>query len=419
MEYDVFISCKSEDYKYAEEIYQFLTDNGIHTFLASKELRNIGDTEYRRAISKAMKSAYHMIVFASKAEYIDSTWVYYEWDMFVNAMLKGFKKGQIMTILKGIQVDEINMDLWKYESFTIESYKEKLLSYVETPAYLKRKEEEKEKEKEQEILRQQQQKAEEEKRKAEAQIIILAEEYRKKLSELESVDIPKIICAMKNANITHRICPICGTEVKLEYSFCPECSWSISPLEGIKGAEYLISNNPDQIKIAKERDLEIKSIQNKIEKSENSIKTLPEKKDSGIKDSKSVLSKKELQNACQLAKHLVSNSISTQKQKTQEKTRDVISPSQPSHQKPISLIDISNVINQSSSYTLAIFSHDKLLNIGFSIDKCIQILSDKFCIKLSRTDFNTCKTVADVKDMIADKAGLDLWMKYRKTIQKG
>lgn len=132
MEYDVFISCKSEDYKYAEEIYQFLTDNGIHTFLASKELRNLGDSEYRRAISKAMKSAYHMIVFASRAEYIDSTWVYYEWDMFVNAMLKGFKTGQIMTILKGIQVDEINMDLWKYESFTTESYKEKLLSYVET-----------------------------------------------------------------------------------------------------------------------------------------------------------------------------------------------------------------------------------------------------------------------------------------------
>lgn len=411
MEYDVFISCKSEDYKYAEEIYQFLTDNGIHTFLASKELRNLGDSEYRRAISKAMKSAYHMIVFASRAEYIDSTWVYYEWDMFVNAMLKGFKTGQIMTILKGIQVDEINMDLWKYESFTTESYKEKLLSYVETPAYLKRKEEERQKEKEQEILRMQQQKADEEKRKAEALVIILAEEYRKKLSELQSVDIPKIIRAMKNANITHRKCPICGTEVELEYSFCPECSWSISPLEGIKGAEYLISNNPEQIKIAKDRHLEIKSIQNKIEKSENSFKTLPEKKDSEIKDSKSILSKKDLQNAWHLAKYVASNSISTRDQKTREKTEEVISPSQESPQKLISPIDISNIIIQSSSCTLAIFSHDKLLNIGFSIDKCIQILSNKFSLKLSRTDFNTCKTVADVKDMIADRAGLNLWKK--------
>ena len=140
MEYDVFISCKSEDYIYAEEIYNSLTDNGIHTFLASKELRNIGDTEYRKAISTAMKSAYHMIVFVSKAEFIDSTWVYYEWDMFVNAMLKGFKKGQIMTILKGVNTDRINMDLWKYESFTFENYKEKLMDYVETPSFQKRKE---------------------------------------------------------------------------------------------------------------------------------------------------------------------------------------------------------------------------------------------------------------------------------------
>lgn len=152
MEYDVFISCKSEDYKFAEEIYDFLTSNGVNTFLASKELRNLGDSEYRRAISSAMKSAYHMIVFASKAEYIESPWVYYEWDMYVNAMLKGFKKGQILTILKDIVVEEINMDLWKYESFSYTDYKEKLLSYVETPSYIERREEAKRKRLEKERL---------------------------------------------------------------------------------------------------------------------------------------------------------------------------------------------------------------------------------------------------------------------------
>lgn len=142
MEYDVFISCKSEDYKYAEEIYDFLTSQGVNTFLASKELRNLGDSEYRRAISSAMKSAYHMIVFASKAEYVDSTWVYYEWDMYVNAMLKGFKKGQIVTILKDLKSEEINMDLWKYESFDYADYKDSILSYIETPSYIERREEE-------------------------------------------------------------------------------------------------------------------------------------------------------------------------------------------------------------------------------------------------------------------------------------
>ena len=69
MEYDVFISCKSEDYIYAEEIYNFLIANGFNTFLASKELRLLGDTEYRRSISTAMKSAYHMIIFAISIYY--------------------------------------------------------------------------------------------------------------------------------------------------------------------------------------------------------------------------------------------------------------------------------------------------------------------------------------------------------------
>lgn len=139
MKYDVFISCKSEDYIYAEEIYNFLTENGFKTFLASKELQQIGDSEFRRSISQALKSTYHLIVFASNAEYIDSEWVYYEWDWFLVAKIKGKKQGQLLSILKDVNIDDVNEDLWKYESKTFENYKDTLLSYVETPAYLQRK----------------------------------------------------------------------------------------------------------------------------------------------------------------------------------------------------------------------------------------------------------------------------------------
>ena len=140
MEYDVFISCKSEDYKYAEDIYYFLSQQGINAFLASTELRKIGKAEYRSAISKALKVSYHMIVFASKAEYIDSTWVYYEWDLFINAKLSGAPKGQIITILKDVKVNEINLDLCKYESFSFEGYRDYILPYIETPNYIQRQE---------------------------------------------------------------------------------------------------------------------------------------------------------------------------------------------------------------------------------------------------------------------------------------
>lgn len=131
--YDVFISCKSEDYGYAEEVYNFLNSNGVRTFLASKELRKMGDSEYRSAIMQALDSAYHLIIFASNPAYIESKWVFYEWDTFVNAKLNGRKDGQIMTILKGFNTDKLCLDLIKYESFTFEKYKDRLLSYVETP----------------------------------------------------------------------------------------------------------------------------------------------------------------------------------------------------------------------------------------------------------------------------------------------
>lgn len=128
--YDVFISYKSEDYPHAKKIYNFLTKNGLNVFLAPKELRKLGESEYRKVISNAIHDAYHLIIFASKAEYIDSTWVYYEWDMFVNDKLMGWEHGNIITVLKGIKTNDINMDLWKYESLDFGSYSQKILYYV-------------------------------------------------------------------------------------------------------------------------------------------------------------------------------------------------------------------------------------------------------------------------------------------------
>ena len=56
----------------------FLKQMVYTLFGASKEKRKLGDSEYRKAISAALKSSYHMVIFSSLKEYIDSTWVYYE-----------------------------------------------------------------------------------------------------------------------------------------------------------------------------------------------------------------------------------------------------------------------------------------------------------------------------------------------------
>ena len=100
MEYDVFISCKSEDYPIAEKLYCYLKDNGFKVFLSSKELRKLKDSEYMDAISDALDSAYHLIVLGSSKENIKSKWVKFEWTTFLNEQLSGRKSGQIMTFLE-------------------------------------------------------------------------------------------------------------------------------------------------------------------------------------------------------------------------------------------------------------------------------------------------------------------------------
>ena len=143
MKYDVFISCKSEDYPLAEEVYAYLTDKGFSVFLSSKELRQLGKTEYMDAISKALDDSYHLLVVASSAANIESRWVRFEWSTFLNEQLSGRKQGQIFTLLKDVSVSELPLKLRCFESLTIDNYKDRILPYVETPEYQEREEEKK------------------------------------------------------------------------------------------------------------------------------------------------------------------------------------------------------------------------------------------------------------------------------------
>lgn len=246
--YDVFITCKSEDYGYAERIYDFLTAHGIKVFLASKELRRLGESEYRKAISSAMQQAYHLIIFASKAEYIDSTWVYYEWDMFVNAKLKGYKPGNIITILKGVKTDDINMDLWKYESLKFEEYESSVLRYVQTPQSIenrKRIEAEKKKEEEERLRKE----AEANKQNAaKNEFIETAEVYQKRKAAL-SVDVSKMRALLKTLGVTTIKCPVCNSDSPVDDIFCEHCGWPLSLINGIEELRYLDNVDPRQLEI--------------------------------------------------------------------------------------------------------------------------------------------------------------------------
>lgn len=229
MEYDVFISCKSEDYQLAEIVYQFLKNNGLNVFLSTKELRKLKDTEYLDAISEALDSAYHLIVLSSTSDNIKSKWVKFEWQTFLNELLSERKQGQIMTILKDLDISELPIALRKYESFTIQDFYDRLLPYVETPNYLKRKEEEKQ------IEEENRQKAIQ---KIKEQLQEDSGEYSTLTLRLEDT-AKRISSNLKKISINKRVCPVCGTANQLLNKYCEKCGWSISPILGIPSMEYM------------------------------------------------------------------------------------------------------------------------------------------------------------------------------------
>lgn len=129
--YDVFISCKSEDYPLAEEISAFLRNNEIIPFLASESLRRVGNAAYLDEIDKALDESQHLIVFCSNPQYADSTFVKEEWQSFRNEKLSGRKSGNILTVVANeITISQLPYGLRRYEVIPFSEFKKVLLNYV-------------------------------------------------------------------------------------------------------------------------------------------------------------------------------------------------------------------------------------------------------------------------------------------------
>jgi hypothetical protein len=131
MKYDVFISSKSEDYGLAEQVYDFLTENGLDVFLACRELDRLGKSEYSKAIDHAIESTTHMIVVATTIDHINSKFVEYEWRTFSDDLKSGYRTGNLINILShDIELRKLPASLRHQQSFWLDTYKQHLLSYL-------------------------------------------------------------------------------------------------------------------------------------------------------------------------------------------------------------------------------------------------------------------------------------------------
>ena len=125
--YDIFISCKSEDYEYGYELYDFFTHNGYHVFFAPKSLR--GGEHYPTVISNAVDTAKHYVVFTTNPDYLETHWLRAgiltrtdfryrddDKDTFIYFILKGFKEDTIPGMIRLFCHNRI-------KSFQYEDYK--------------------------------------------------------------------------------------------------------------------------------------------------------------------------------------------------------------------------------------------------------------------------------------------------------
>ena len=132
--YDVFISCKSEDYAKAEPIYHWLISKGHRPFFAPISLKVSAiqgePVVFGDEIDAALEEADNMVVFTSKPEYVKTGYVKDEWRTFVEEQRAGRKTGRLITILEGVKTEDLPIRLRSVQSFTPFNYKEGLLRFL-------------------------------------------------------------------------------------------------------------------------------------------------------------------------------------------------------------------------------------------------------------------------------------------------
>ena len=137
MKYDIFISCKSQDYDKALPIYKWLVDKGYNPFFSPVSLK-IAEIQgepviFGDEIDDALEEANNMIVFTSNADYVKTGYVKDEWRTFVEEQRAGRKSGSLITILDGINIGDLPIRLRTVQSFTPSNYQEGIQRFLGNP----------------------------------------------------------------------------------------------------------------------------------------------------------------------------------------------------------------------------------------------------------------------------------------------
>ncbi|HML60748.1 MAG TPA: SUMF1/EgtB/PvdO family nonheme iron enzyme [Solidesulfovibrio sp.] len=130
--FDVFISFKSEDEKYARKVYDFLKHHGFMPFFSTLSVSYVGDSQYLKSIADAIDQCRHMIVVASEPEHIRSPWVEYEWGIFIARRNDRKTDGNLLTVLAGdMRIADLPNVLLPFQSLPLsDAGLQELLQYL-------------------------------------------------------------------------------------------------------------------------------------------------------------------------------------------------------------------------------------------------------------------------------------------------
>ena len=129
--FDIFISCKSEDYSNANDLFGFLEKNGFKPFMADPFMREFGYDVYDDTIREVIKICNTMIVFATDVAYLSASKVHEEWSIFSSEVSTGRKNGKLLTLVSPeIHPNDLPVGLHHLECFTTNNYKESLIPYI-------------------------------------------------------------------------------------------------------------------------------------------------------------------------------------------------------------------------------------------------------------------------------------------------
>lgn len=130
--YDIFLSYKdsdrendverTEDSKEVSELYAYLTSEGYRVFYSRVSLKDKAGEKYEPYIYHALNTASVMVVYGSRAEYFESTWIKNEWTRYQNLMRSGQKAdGSLIVAYKNLNPSELPSRLAKLQGLDASS----------------------------------------------------------------------------------------------------------------------------------------------------------------------------------------------------------------------------------------------------------------------------------------------------------